>query len=174
MSDAHAHRSQQNWYPGTDATARPGPPGIVRIVAGVLTVLGLLSIVRIVATVASNLSDASWDAGARAVFLVLNAIGFVFSALYLVLAYHLWRGRLWAWITAIVLLSLTVAVGGLVLLGDLTSNEPPWVALIIAVPAVVMLLALTVSGTARRFFTRRRSFGVPATPSQPGPRHPNR
>jgi hypothetical protein len=162
MSDA-VDSGHQNWYQRTGTPARPSPPMVVRIVAAVLIVLGVLSIVRIVATVALNLADSSWEPGARAVFLVLNAITLALSTVYLVLAYYLRRGRLWAWITAIVFLSLTVVLGGLVLLGELASNRAPFTGLIIVVPALAILFALTMSRAARQFFTHQRPFG------QPGP-----
>ena len=175
MPDAAADSGNQNWYGRTFTTARPGQPRAVRIVAGVLTVLGVLSIVRIVVTVAINLTQSGWDPGARTVFLVLNAITLGISALDLVLAHHLRRGRLWAWITTIVLLSMTVLLGGLVLIGELATGDAPLIGLAIVVPTLALLFALTVPRTARGFFTRQRYAGAPAAmPAQPGPWAPDR
>jgi hypothetical protein len=86
----------------------------------------------------------------------------------LVLAYFLWRGKLWAWITGITMLALAMPWGAIWLLVQLVDGGFPWLGLAVLVPALGLLLAMTVPGSARRFFFRKPAYSVPATPYQPG------
>jgi hypothetical protein len=127
----------------------------------------VLNIVRTVATVAINLTDSDWNPGARRVPGAqrnhVGNLGAVPGARPRAAA-----GRLWAWITTILLLSVTLLFGGIVLLGELASGDAPLIGLAMVVPALAMLLALTVSRAAREFLARPRSSGLPTMPAQPG------
>jgi hypothetical protein len=144
---------------------RPTTPRGVRIVAAGVALLGVLNIVRIVVQTVMTFGGDGWSAGARTVFLVLNAIPFAVSVFFLPLAYQLLRGRSWAWITAIVLVSLSTAIGTFTLLITVTSGGSPLGALMFGVPLLV-LLGLIVPRSVRTFFSRPAPVPYPTYPAQ--------
>jgi hypothetical protein len=148
------------------AAVRPATPVVVLVVAGMLALLAVVNVVRVLVQVPMILADEDWDAGASRVFVVLNGFTVLFSAFLLLLAHFLRRGRLWAWITAITVLALTLPWGAVGFLAELVDDRIPWIGMVILLPALGMLLALTVPATARRFFLPK-----PAgfAPYQPGP-----
>jgi hypothetical protein len=127
-------------------------PRMVKIVAGGVALLGVLNIVRIIVQTALTFTGSEWSVGARAMFLLLNAIPFAVSVFCLPLAYLLLRGRLWSWITAVVLVTLSSLVGGLTLLVTLIGDGSPLPGLAIFGVAVGVLLGLVVPGSVRAFF----------------------
>jgi hypothetical protein len=162
-------------YGGTPA----GPeqqrrPQAVEIGASLLAVVGLISAGRVVYGVLVNLSQDDWNSGARAVFLVLNSIVLIFALFILVLAAQVRRGRLWAWITSLVMLPFTLLFGALLLLITVLNHSLPLAGAGVVVASLAALLTLTVPRTARGYFNRRPAplpagFG-PAYPWGPG--HP--
>lgn len=141
-------------------------PGVVRVIAGLFVLCGVLNVGRVGFQAARVIDDASWSSGARAAFLMLNAFTVLMSVLFLVLAVFLYRGKLWAWITAITVVALALPWGVIWLLIQLVDDRFPWLGLIVLVPGLTMLLGLTVPGSARRFFLRK-----PAYQQAPWPGH---
>ncbi|MFC7534110.1 hypothetical protein [Actinoplanes sp. GCM10030250] len=138
-----------------EAPVRPAAPMVVKIAAGVVAALAVVNLFRIGVQVPLTLADDKWSSGAKSAFLVLNVIAALFSIFMLVLAQALWRGRMWAWVTLIVLVSLAIPVGAIFLLPQLIAGEFPWVGLAIVVPSLGLLLALTVPPSARRYILRK-------------------
>jgi hypothetical protein len=148
---------------------RPVPPPIVRAVAAGVALLGVLNIIRVVVQTALTFTGSEWTAGARAMFLILNAVPFAVSVFYLPLAFQLLRGRVWARVTAIVLVALTSIGGILMLLISLTADGFPFLGLAMFVVPVVVLLGLTVPRPVRAYFdTRPAPAPYPMYPP-PGP-----
>ncbi|GIE29561.1 hypothetical protein Ait01nite_026060 [Actinoplanes italicus] len=144
---------------------RPATPRSVQIVAAGVALLGVLNIVRIVVQTVMTFGGDGWSTGARTVFLVLNAIPFAVSVFFLPLAYQLLRGRSWAWVTAIVLVSLSTAIGTFMLLITVTSGGFPLGPVMFGVPLVV-LLGLIVPRSVRAFFSKPAPVPYPTYPAQ--------
>ncbi|MEU4423371.1 hypothetical protein AB0F81_22320 [Actinoplanes sp. NPDC024001] len=134
---------------------RPAAPPVVKVVVIGLALLAVLNIVRAVVQVPYNLSHTSYGDAARILYVGLNAITVLFSLFVLLLAWFLWQGRQWAWITCMPLLGLAALWGGIMLLPPLVDGKFPGAGLTVLAVAVGMLLALTAPASARRFFTRR-------------------
>jgi hypothetical protein len=133
----------------------PQRPKAVNAGAGLLALVGLIIVARVAYGVIMNMRQDDWNPGARAVFLVLNAFVLLFGLFILLLAALVQRGRLWAWITGIVMLPFTLLFGGIMLLIAVLGHSVPWAGAGLAVASVVALLALTVPRTARAYFVRR-------------------
>jgi hypothetical protein len=101
-----------------------------------------------------NLQD-DWQSGARAVFLVLDAMVLIVSLFVLVLAYQVRRGRLWAWIVSLVVLPFATLFGALMVLITVVGHSVPWAGTGLVVSAVAAMLTLTVPRTARACFVRK-------------------
>jgi hypothetical protein len=143
--------------------SKPAAPAAVRAAASALAVVSVLHVIRIGVAVVRTLADDSWDGGARTVFLVLNAMTLLVAGVYLTAAYHIWRGRTWAWITAITLLTVTLLYGAVLLIPSLITGEIPWPGAAVALPALALLLMLVVPRSVRAYFTK------PATRVGPPP-----
>ena len=141
-------------------------PRVVEIGASLVAVVGVFSVGRVAYGVAVNLEH-DWSSGARAVFLFLNSIVLLFGLFILVLAYHLRRGRMWAWITSLVMLPFTMLFGGLLLLITAVGGGIPLAGSAIVAFSLAALLTLSIPRTARAYFTRRMT--PPALPYPPMP-----
>lgn len=130
-------------------------PRIVEIGAGLLAIVGAISVGRVAYGVLNNLSQDGWGSGARTVFLVLNSIVLAFGLFILLLAYQVWRGRMWAWITSLVMLPFTLLFGGLLLLITAVGGAFPLAGIGVVTASLAALLVLTVPRTARDYFQRR-------------------
>ncbi|WP_433796734.1 hypothetical protein [Actinoplanes sp. CA-252034] len=119
-----------------------------------LALLGILNIIRFVVQTALTFVGDEWSTGARAMFLILNVIPLAVSIFFLPLAYQLDRGRPWAWVTAIVLVSLTTIVGAFMLLVMLAAGSV-LLGLAMFLAPLAVLLGLTVPRSVRGFFPRR-------------------
>jgi hypothetical protein len=134
-----------------------GGPAVPRsVLAGAiaLAVVTVLHVIRIGVAVALNLADDSWSAGGRSVFLVLNVLTLLIAGAYLTAAYHIWRGRAWAWITAITLLTLTTLYGAVLLIPSLIMGEFPWLGAGVFGPAAALLALLVIPRSTRAYFTK--------------------
>ncbi|WP_328468114.1 hypothetical protein OHA21_50915 [Actinoplanes sp. NBC_00393] len=147
---------------------KPAAPLVVRGVAALLAVIAVLNVVRAAVHVVTIYGDESWRASSRLVSAVLNGFTVLFSVFVLVLALCLWRGQMWAWITSITLCAVALPWGAIMLLPQLIGGDFPRIGLAILAPALLMLLALTVPGSARGFF-KQRPAAVPTAHYQPGP-----
>lgn len=131
-------------------------PAAITIAAGLLALAGLIIVARVAYGVILNMRHDDWDAGARAVFLVLNAFILCYGLFILLLAALVWRGQVWAWITGIVMMPFTLLFGGIMLLIAVLGHSVPWAGGGLAVASVAALLGLTVPRTGRDFILRRR------------------
>ena len=130
-------------------------PRAVNVGAGLLALVGLIIAARVAYGVIQNARQDGWNPGARAVFLVLNAIMLLFGIFVLVLAACAQRGQLWAWITSMVVLPFMLLFGGIMLLIAVLGHAFPWAGGGLAVAAVAARLALTVPRACRDYFLRR-------------------
>ena len=163
-------------YGGTAINQEPDRPQVVEIGASLVAILGLVIIGRVAYGVLVNLEQDDWNSGARAVFLVLNSFVLVFGLFILVLAYHVRRGRLWAWILSLVLLPFALLFGGLMLLITVVGSAVPWAGGGVVLACVAALLTLTVPRAARGYFLRKPApmGAVPGYPGYPwGPGDPS-
>ena len=152
--------------------ARGGPPAPVRLGAGLIMLLGVLGIVRTAYGITTNLVDDTWSSGARGMFLVLNAIVLTFSVLIVVLGYLVRDGRLWAWVTSLVLMPFAVLAAALLTLITIAGDGVPWLGAGMVAVASAALIALTAPRRAGQFFTTgpAPAAGHPAPPTWgPGP-----
>ena len=134
---------------------------MVKVSAGVFGGLAVLNLLRTAVQVPMNLANGGYSDGARALFLVLNMIVVLLSLLAVLVAFHLLRGRIWAWVTAMVMLGVLVLFGLVFLLPQLIDGDFPWMGLVVLVPSLGLLLALTVPRSARRFFVRKPDYSAP-------------
>jgi hypothetical protein len=134
---------------------RPVTPRIVYIVAAGVALLGVLNIIRVTVQTVMTFAGDEWSTGARAMYLILNTIPFAVSIFLLPLAWQLIRGRSWAWITAVVLVSLATIVGAFLLLVGLATGEFPFIGLASFGLPLAVLLGLTVPPSVRAFFNGR-------------------
>jgi hypothetical protein len=142
-------------------------PRVVEIGASLVAVVGVFSVGRVAYGVVVNLEH-DWSSGARAVFLFLNSIVLLFGLFILVLAYHLRRGRMWAWITSLVMLPFTMLFGGLLLLITAVGGGIPLAGSAIVAFSLAALLTLSIPRTARAYFTRRLTPPPLPYPPMPG------
>jgi hypothetical protein len=140
----------------------PQQPRSVQMGAILLALVGAISVARVGFGVVSNLRQDDWDAGARAIFLVLNSIVLVVALFILLLAYHVGRGRMWAWITSLVILPFTILFGGLLLLITVLGGAIPLAGTGVVAASLAAIVTLIV---ARGYFLRRPAY--PAYPPQP-------
>ncbi|BEL06259.1 hypothetical protein Q0Z83_044500 [Actinoplanes sichuanensis] len=125
-------------------------PQTVKIVAGGLALLGVLNIGRVVVQTAVAYGD--WADGPLMMYLFLNAIPVAASVFLLPLAYQLVRGRSWAYITAIVLVTMGCVFGALMLLAALAADGLPLLGLVMFTAPVAVLLGLIIPSSVRAFF----------------------
>ena len=147
--------------------SRTGPPPAVRLGAGLIMLLGAASVARTAYAVTTNLMDDSWGSGARGVFLVLNAVVLAFSVFVVVLGRLVHRGRMWAWVTSLVLMPFVVLAAGLVTFLMVLADGAPWPGAAVVAAALAALVALTAPRGARRFFTATPAPAAPAYPAAP-------
>ncbi|MEV6596900.1 hypothetical protein AB0M36_08570 [Actinoplanes sp. NPDC051346] len=147
-----------------DAQQRPRPR-MVEIGASLLAIIGVSGVGRVAYGVLVNLSEDGWSSGARAIFLVLNSITLVFSVFLLVLADQVRRGRMWAWIVSLVMLSFTILFAGLALLITVVNGGFPLLGAGVVAASLGALLVLTVPRTVRGYILRKP---VPAGPMRAG------
>jgi hypothetical protein len=157
-------------YGSVPAAQERPRPRVVEIGASLLAIVGLFSVGRVAYGVLVNLSQDGWSSGARAVFLVLNSIVLAFALFILLLAYHVRRGRLWAWIVSLVLLPFTILFGALLLLITALNGGIPFAGVGVVVAAVAALATLTVPRAARDYFSRKPAWAPPVPAWGPG--HP--
>jgi O-antigen/teichoic acid export membrane protein len=134
-------------------------PRAVDVGAILVALVGAVSVARVGFGVLNNLRQDGWDSGARAVFLVLNSIVLLFALFLLLLAYQVGRGRMWAWITSLVMLPFTILFGSLLLLITALNGAIPWAGTAVVAAAVAAIVTLIV---ARNHFLR-----PPAPPAYP-------
>lgn len=139
-------------------------PRAVTVGAILVALVGAISVARVGYGVLINLRQDDWDAGARVVFLVLNGIVLVFALVILLLAYHVGRGRQWAWITSLVMLPFTILFGSLLLLITVLGGAVPVAGVAVVAAAVAAMVTLIVG---RGYFLRRPA--PPAYPVYPSP-----
>ncbi|MEU8664168.1 hypothetical protein [Actinoplanes philippinensis] len=137
----------------------------MKIVATGVALLGILNIIRVIVQTAQTFAGDGWSTGTRAVFLALNAIPLGVSVFYVPLAYQITRGRPWAWVTAIVLISLTTVAGAFMMLIMIVGGSP-LLGLVWFFGPLAVLLGLTVPRSVRAFFPRRPQ-PVPYAPYPP-------
>jgi hypothetical protein len=151
-------------------------PTTVEIGASLLAAVGLVGAGRVAYGVLTNLSQDDWDAGARAVFLVLNSIVLIFALFILVLAHQTRRGRMWAWIVALIMLPFAFLFGGLMTLITAVGGAFPLAGAALLTTSLGALLALTAPRSARAYFLAKPPSPMPpyygAVPAHPG--DPNR
>jgi hypothetical protein len=156
-------------YGGTPAPERTPAVTVAALLVGLV---GLISVARVAYGVIVNLRQDDWDSGARAVFLVLNSIILIVALFILLLASQVWRGRLWAWITSLVVLPFTILFGGLLLLITAVGGDIPFAGIGVVAASIAGILGLTVPRSVRRYFLRRPA-PVPTVPAYPwGPGYP--
>jgi hypothetical protein len=159
-------------YGGMSAGEEQERPLVVEIGASLLAILGLISVGRVAYGVLMNLGQDGWDPGSRLIFLVLNSIVLVFALFILVLAYHVRRGRFWAWIVSIVMLPFTILFGGMLLLITILNGAIPVAGIGVLASAVAALVVVTVPRTFRAYFLRKPAplpaGAVPGYPWGPG------
>jgi hypothetical protein len=121
-----------------------------------------------------NLSQDGWSTGSRTVFLVLNGIVLACALFILVLAYHVWRGKMWAWIMSLVAMPIAMLFGGLMLLITAVGGAFPVAGIGVVATSAATILLLTVPRKARDYFLRPPSPQYAgAVPGQPWvPVHP--
>ncbi|MFC4068261.1 hypothetical protein [Actinoplanes subglobosus] len=142
---------------------------MVRIVAAGVALLGALNILRLIVQTALTFSGDEWSTGSRTVFLVLNAIPFALSVFLLPLAFQLVRGRMWAWVTALVLVSLATLIGSFALLVSFSLDGFPFLGLAMFVLPLAVLLGLVVPREVRAYFTARPAPAAYSGYPAPGP-----
>jgi len=134
-----------------------------------VSVVGLFGVGQVAYGVLTNLQQDDWNSGARAVFLVLNAIVLALSVFVLVLGRQVRKGRMWAWITSLIVLPFAVLFGGFNMLIVIVSDSIPVAGTGIVLASLTGLLVLTVSRSARDHFLRRPT---PPNPLHVGPIQP--
>jgi hypothetical protein len=139
-------------------------PRAVEVGALLIAMVGAISVLRVGYGVVVNLRQHGWDTGARAVFLVLNSIVLLGALFVLLLAYQVFRGRLWAWITTLVVLPFTMLFGSLLLLITALNDRVPWAGTGVVVASVAALFGVTVPRSVRDHFLRKPAAAVPAYP----------
>jgi hypothetical protein len=148
---------------------RPVTPRIVYSVAAGVALLGLLNIIRVTVQTVMTFAGDEWSTGARAMYLILNTVPFAVSVFLLPLAYLLVRGRSWAWITAVVLVSLATIVGAFLLLVGLATGEFPLIGLASFALPLAVLLGLTVPRSVRAYFNSKPAPAPYPVHPAPGP-----
>ncbi|MCY1142050.1 hypothetical protein OWR29_28995 [Actinoplanes sp. Pm04-4] len=143
---------------------RPRPTS-VEIGASLLAAVGLVGTGRVAYGVILNLQQDDWDAGARGIFLVLNAIVLIFALFTLVLAHQTRRGRLWAWIVALILLPFAFLFGALMTLITAVGGAFPLAGAALIACSLAALLALTVPRSARAYFLTKPAPSMPPYPT---------
>src|SRR5689334_7556616 len=93
-----------------------GTPRSVEIGASMVAIVGLFGAGQVAYGVLRNLQEDDWSSGARTIFLVLNAFVLAFAVFVLVLARLVRRGRMWAWITSLIVLPFALLFGAFTLL----------------------------------------------------------
>ena len=146
-----------------------GIPKPVEIGASMVAVVGLFGVGQVAYGVLTNLQQDDWNSGARAVFLVLNAIVLALSVFVLVLGRQVRKGRMWAWITSLIVLPFAALFGGFNMLIITVSGSVPIAGTGIVLASLIGLLVLTVSRSARDHFLRRPA---PPNPLHVGPIQP--
>ncbi|MEV6306394.1 hypothetical protein AB0M02_43785 [Actinoplanes sp. NPDC051861] len=136
-------------------------PPVIKVAAGVFGGLAAANLVRTAVQVPMNLANGNYSDAGRALFLALNMIVVLLSLLAVLVAFHLVRGRIWAWVTAMVMLGVLTLFGLVFLLPQLINGDFPWMGLVVLVPSLGLLLALTVPRSARGHFTRKRDYSSP-------------
>ncbi|MEU4237106.1 hypothetical protein [Actinoplanes sp. NPDC026619] len=165
-------------------------PLSVEIGASLVAVVGVISVGRVLYGVVVNLGQDQWSAGARGVFLVLNSFILLVGVFILVLAYHVRKGRMWAWITSLVVMTFTILFGALLLLITAVGGGIPLAGGGIVLVGIAAMVTLTAPRTARAYFSRPPAYPQPpaygyppayghppvvtSPPAQPGqwPGHP--
>lgn len=155
------------------AQQRPRPL-VLDIGAGVLAIVAAISVSRVAYGVIVNLGQDGWSSGSRMVFLILNSIVLACSLFLLVLAYQVWRGRMWAWIMSLVALPITMLFGGLMLLITAVGGAFPLAGIGVVVTSAAAILLLTVPRKTRDYILRPPAPQYAgAVPGQPwGPAYP--
>ena len=150
------------------AARPPRPTGItiltiLQIIVGIMDLLiGILLLA--VYGLALSLFGLGFSEGFGIFLVPLAIVSFVFGLISFVLAYGLWNGRLWAWVSTVItaIVGLTIGIIGL-LFGSLAN--------LIVIVFYALILAYLSTGTVRAFFGRGPMFPVPVppTPVQAGP-----
>ncbi|MEV4352314.1 hypothetical protein AB0J83_48290 [Actinoplanes sp. NPDC049596] len=143
-----------------------GTPRSVEIGASLVAIAGLFATGQVAYGVLMNLQQDDWSSGARAVFLVLNSIVLIFGIFILVLGRLVRRGKMWAWITSLVLLPFAALFGAIMMLIVAVAGSIPVAGTGVLVASIAAIVTLTAPRSARDHFTRRR---VPPAPLHVSP-----
>jgi hypothetical protein len=171
-------------YGGTFTEPAKRRPLSVEIGASLVAIVGVISVGRVLYGVVVNLGQDQWSAGARGVFLVLNSLVLLVAVFILVLSYHVRKGRMWAWITSLVVLTFTILFGALLLLITAVGGGIPLAGSGVVLIGIAAMVTLTAPRTARAYFSpppalpHPQAYGYPPVftppPAQSGqwPGHP--
>jgi uncharacterized membrane protein YhaH (DUF805 family) len=161
VTTAPVERSRQPWTDTTHArTERPRPPLGVAIAAGILYVFAVLNLIVALAGLAISVMAVVDGDDSTSWMLPFALAAVAVNGFFALVASKTRRGRRWAWITTLILLSFyaLLGLGGVAtgLTGGLTdSGAPPLAGLVLVVPTILFILLLTGPRSSREYFRRR-------------------
>jgi hypothetical protein len=122
MSSASAGPARGSWYQRTFTTGRPYAPWGVRAVTTIVIVLAILGLVRAAMALVGGIIAVS-DGESPGLVAAIAGGSLAVAIFYLWLAYQTRRGRCWARITMLTLLSLPAVLGLAMFVYGLATND---------------------------------------------------
>jgi hypothetical protein len=159
MSTASAQPTRGSWYQRTFTAGRPYAPWGVRTVTTIVIIFAILGLVRSAMLLVGGIAAVT-DGESPGLVAALAGGSLVVGIFYLWLAYKTRRGRRWAWITMLTLLSLPVVLGLAIFVSGLAANDSGMVGLPVAAVPLVMILLLTVPRGSREYFLRPQAYAA--------------
>jgi hypothetical protein len=158
MSTASSQPTRGSWYQRTFTTRRPYAPLGVRAVTTTIIIFAILGLIRSAMLLVGGIVAVT-DGESPGLVAALAGGSLVVGIFYLWLAYKTRRGRRWAWITMLTLLSLLVVLGLAIFASGLaTDDDSGVVGLAVAAVPLVMILLLTAPRGSRDYFLRPQAY----------------
>lgn len=158
MSATPARPRRQSWGPLARRHDNPDLPGPVAKVTTLLTVLIGLSMTGPVYLLIASAQRLVTGHEAFPIALLAGTVGVVVNALLLAVVNRVHRGRRWAWITLLVILTLYAAMLAALGLYDLSQTGSAVLLFVAAIP-IVMILMLAASRRSGAYFRRDAAAG---------------
>jgi hypothetical protein len=159
MSTASAQPRRGSWYQRTFTSGRPFAPWGVRTATTIMVIFGILGLAQAVMLVAGGVAALS-DGESPGLVALLGGGSLVLAVFYLWLAYQTRKGRRWAWLTTLVLLSLPVVLGLALFVYGVVANDEPLVGLGLAGPPLLLVLLLAGPRGSREYFVRPNEYAT--------------